>query len=149
VNGSNEELTMPRYAFECSPCVLRFERNLRVDEHASYPCPSCRQPAPLVPSEFAFAFAPGSGAPANSGVHDLDYPSADKAVGRNAGDRWAHINAREAVKKQAREQGNTHALIRHTGKDYIDYEPMSDQGRDARKALARETFKRIRGERGQ
>lgn len=139
---------MPRYAFECSTCVLRFERNLQVDTHASYPCPNCRGAAPLVVSDFGFAFAQGSGAPANSGVHDLDYPSADKAVGRSASARWAHIKAREAVKEQAREQGETHALIRHTGNGYVDYEPMSDQGRAARKALARETFKRLRGERG-
>jgi putative FmdB family regulatory protein len=139
---------MPKYAFECPTCRLRFERNLRAHSYDFYPCPNCRGAAPLVVSEFGFSFAQGPGAPANSGVHDLDYPSADKAIGRNAGERWAHINARETVKKQAREQGQTHALIRHTGQDYVDYEPMSDQGRAARKALARETFKRIRGERG-
>jgi hypothetical protein len=138
---------MPRYAFECSACVLRFERNLRVENYVSYPCPNCRASAPLVPSGFDFAFAQGSGAPANSGVHDHDYPSADKAIGRNASERWEHIQARETVKKQARAQGETHALIRRTGQDYVDYEPMSDQGRAARKVLAREAFKRIRGER--
>jgi len=138
---------MPRYAFECPACVLRFERNLRTENHASYPCPSCTSPAPLVLSEFGFSFAQGSGAPANSGVHDHDYPSADKAVGRNASERWAHISAREEVKKQARQQGQTHALIRHTGGNFIDYEPMSEQGRAARRALARDTFKRIREQR--
>lgn len=138
---------MPRYAFECPACVLRFERNLRVENHPDYPCPSCRKPAPLVLSEFGFSFGQGSAAQANSGVHDLDYPSADKAVGRSAGKRWAHIEAREAVKKEAREQGQTHALIRRTGADYVDYEPMSELGRSARRALAREAFRRIREER--
>jgi len=139
---------MPRYAFECPTCVLRFERNLRVDNHVSYPCPSCKNSAALVPSEFGFSFAKGSGAPANSGVHADDYPSADKAVGRDAGERWAHLAARELVKNEARADGSTHALIRRTGSDYVDYEPMSDQGRAARKVLAREAFKRIRGGRG-
>ena len=138
---------MPWYAFECPDCSVRFERNLRLASHESYPCPNCAVAAPLVPSEFGFAFEEGGGAPANSGVHDLDYPSADRAVGRSAGKRWAHIEAREKVKRQAREQGGTHALIRHTGTDYIDYEPMSDAGRSARKKLAGEALQKLRGQR--
>lgn len=135
---------MPSYAFECPLCELRFERNLRAADHVSYPCPSCREPSPLVLSDFGFAFAQGSGAPANSGVHDLDYPSADKAVGRSANERWDYLHRRDAVKKQARDQGQTHALIRRTGKDYVDYEPMSDAGREARRSLARDAIRKMR-----
>jgi putative FmdB family regulatory protein len=136
---------MPFYAFECVECQVRFERNLRIGEYQQYPCPSCKKQVPLVPSSFGFSFSETAGAPAaNSGVHDLDYPTADKAVGRSAHERWAQIDARETVKKQARQQGETHALIRRTGDDYIDYEPMSDQGRAARKSLAREAFKKLR-----
>jgi putative FmdB family regulatory protein len=138
---------VPKYAFECEPCSLRFERTLRGDEYKTYPCPSCRGAAPLILSTFGFAFAPTKGAAANSGVHDHDYPSADKAVGRSAADRWEHLHAREEVKKQAREQGQTHALIRRTGKDYVDYEPMSDAGREARRSLARDAIMRLRRER--
>lgn len=129
---------MPKYSFECFDCTLRFERNLKSDVHVSHECPSCKELAPLVVSGFAFAFAVGSGPSANSGVHDHDYPTADKAIGRNADTRWTHIRAREAVKKAAREQGGTQALIRHTGKDYIDYEPMSPLGMSARRSLAKE-----------
>jgi putative FmdB family regulatory protein len=138
---------MPKYAFECPECSLRFERNLKVGEHSTHDCPSCKEPAPLVVSGFGFAFAVGTGATANSGVHDHDYPTADKAVGRSAEDRWKHIRAREAVKKAAREQGQTHALIRHTGKDYIDYEPMSEQGRTARRSLAKEALTKLKNDR--
>lgn len=135
---------MPRYAFECADCELRFERNLTVGEYSSYVCPSCRKPAPLVLSGFGFAFAASSGATANSGVHDHDYPTADKAVGRSAEERWKYLHARDAVKREARKRGETHALIRHTGKDYVDYEPMSDAGREARRSLARDAIKRMR-----
>lgn len=138
---------MPSYAFECPDCVLRFERNLRAGEYASYPCPGCGKIAPLVLSNFGFSFGQGSGSPANTGVHDLDYPSADKAVGRSAHDRWEYLHARDAVKRKAREQGQTHALIRHTGRDYVDYEPMSDAGREARKQLARDAISRLRQQR--
>jgi putative FmdB family regulatory protein len=129
---------MPKYTFECAECNLKFERNLKVGEHPTHECPSCEDPAPLVMAGFGFAFAEGNGAPSNSGVHGQDYPTADQAVGRSASKRWETIAAREKVKRAAREQGQTHALIRHTGKDFIDYEPMSDTGREARRKLARE-----------
>ena len=132
---------MPKYAFECQVCNVRFERNLKMGVHTTHECPSCHDPAPLVLKDFGFAFARGSGQPANSGVHEQDYPTADKAVGRSAEARWAHIREREKVKEEARKQGETHALIRHTGKDYIDYEPMSDIGRVARRKLTKEAVK--------
>lgn len=128
---------MPKYEFSCEDCNLRFERNLKVGDHPTHTCPSCAEPAPLMVSDFGFSFAQGSGDTANSGVHDHDYPTADKAVGRSAEERWKIINAREKVKKEARKQGETHALIRHTGDGYIDYEPMSDKGREARKKLTK------------
>lgn len=131
---------MPKYSFECAGCELLFERTLRVGKHESYPCPECSQGAPLVMSGFGFAFGAGSGATANSGVHADDYPTADRAVGRSADERWAHIHARERVKRAAREKGDTHALIRRTGKGYVDYEPMSDSGRAARKGLAKDAM---------
>lgn len=132
---------MPKYNFECPDCNLKFERNLKLAEHTTYECPSCHEPAPLIVSDFGFAFADGAGAAANSGVHGHDYPTADQAVGRSAANRWEHIRARERVKRAAREQGQTQALIRHTGQDFIDYEPMSDAGREARRKLVRAAVK--------
>lgn len=128
---------MPKYEFECEPCSVRFERNLKMGDHTTAECPSCHDPAPLVVGSFGFAFEAGKGAKANSGVHDHDYPTADKAVGRSATERWKVVRAREAVKAEARKQGGTHALIRHTGNGHIDYEPMSDAGREARRKLTR------------
>jgi putative FmdB family regulatory protein len=129
---------MPKYVFECPDCNVRFERNLKLGEHTTHECPSCKDDAPLVIEGFSFEFAPrAGGTQANTGVHGQDYPTADQAVGRSATSRWAHVREREKVKQEARKQGGTPALIRHTGKDYVDYEPMSDAGRQARRALAR------------
>lgn len=129
---------MPKYVFECPVCSIRFERNLKVGEHPTHECPGCHDEAPLVISDFGFSFAEGGSSMANSGVHDHDYPTADKAVGRSAKRRWDYINARNEVKKEARKQGQTHALIRHTGDGFVDYEPMSDVGKEARKKLEKE-----------
>jgi len=140
---------MPKYSFECSECNIRFERNLKAGNHVNHECPECQGHAPLVVSDFGFAFAEGGSASANSGVHDQDYPTADKVVGRSAEKRWEHIEKREEVKKEARKQGETHALIRHSGDGFIDYEPMSPQGRKARKALANEALRLINEGKGE
>jgi len=129
---------MPKYVFECPVCNLRFERSLKVGDHPTHECPECQDQAPLVMSGFGFSFAEGGASAANSGVHDQDYPTADKAVGRSAKRRWDYIKERDKVKEEARKQGETRALIRHTGEGYVDYEPMSDQGKEARKKLEKE-----------
>ena len=130
---------MPKYVFECQECNVRFERVLKMAAHTSHECPSCTDPAPRVldGQNFGFGFAPSKGAPANSGVHDQDYPTADKVVGRSANQRWGEYKAREVVKNQARKEGGTHALIRKTTKEYIDYEPMTPNGLGARKKLTK------------
>lgn len=133
---------MPRYTFECTECELRFERTLKLGEHPGHPCPNCQHQASQVMSGFGFSFKAGNGPTANSGVHDLDYPSADKAVGRSADKRWDYVGRREKAKQEARDKGGTHALIRHSGHGFIDYEPMSDKGRVARRELAKDAQKR-------
>jgi putative FmdB family regulatory protein len=136
---------VPQYTFECQTCDLRFTRTLKMENYTTQPCPNCADPAPRVLEGFAFQFdqAPGA-SPGNSGVHDHDYPTADKAVGRSADERWALIHERDKVKEEARRQGGTHALIRHTGQDYIDYEPMNPAGIDARRELAKGMISTIR-----
>ena len=131
---------MHRYVFECQVegCALRFERSLRMADHPTHACPECGEPAPRVLDQegFAFAFAPSeSASPANTGVHKDDYPTADRIVGKDADMRWAQYDEQAKVKNAAREKGQTHALIRHQGSDFIDYEPMTDVGLDARKKL--------------
>lgn len=149
---------MPKYVFECQRegCSLRFERNLKVGDHPTHACPECSDDAPRVLDQEGFAFAfskPENAPPGNTGVHKDDYPTADHLVGQDADTRWAKYDEQAKVKKAARDQGGTHALIRHQGSDFIDYEPMTDAGLEARKNLYRralqatETARKVRSTR--
>jgi putative FmdB family regulatory protein len=131
---------MPQYVFACHTegCDLRFERALKMGEHPLHECPNCHEQAPRVldGEGFSFAFKNSDAAPiGNTGVHKEDYPTADHVVGRDAEKRWSSYAEQKRVKDAARAQGGSHALIRHQGKDYIDYEPMSEVGRAARRKL--------------
>ena len=139
---------MPKYVFQCNKgCNVRFERTLRLDNYKGQPCPSCGQEAPrhLEGEGFAFAFTGNAtGSTANTGVHKEDYPTADHAVGKSADARWGELDARAKVKDEARKQGGTPALIRHTTEGHLDYEPMSDGGRVARRNLAKKAIETLR-----
>lgn len=136
---------MPRYVFECQTegCSLKFERSLKMGEHGTYECPSCHEPAPRVMEGFTFGFTEPAGKAGNTGVHKEDYPTADHAVGRDADKRWAYYAERDKVKTEARKQGETHALQRNTGPGYVEYEPMSDVGREARRNLTKTALGRL------
>ena len=143
---------MPRYIFECQDCNLRFERVLKIGIHVTHPCPNCEDEAPQIIEGFAFEFSDGKGSIANSGVHKHDYPTAEIVVGKDADKRWGVVTEREKVKAEARKQGGTTALIRHTSKEYIDYEPMTETGRKAHYGLAERALaalKRARIARGE
>jgi putative FmdB family regulatory protein len=135
---------MPRYVFECQDCNLRFERTLSLGAHVTHECPQCKELAPAVIEGFAFGFVETPGAPANSGVHKDDYPTADHAIGKDSEKRWRMSHARDVVKKEARKQGGTDALIRHTSPDHLDYEPMSDVGRKAHFNLAKRAVEAVK-----
>lgn len=131
---------MPKYVFECEDCAVRFDRTLKMGDHITHPCPSCKEEAPQVIEGFAFAFAKGNGPVANSGVHDHDYPTADKAVGRSSDERWTYLSERDQAKAKAREAGATHALMRSHGPGYVEYTPMSTNGMEARRRLAKQAI---------
>lgn len=128
---------MPRYTFECQICNTRFERTLKMGGNPTHECPSCKEEAPrLFQGEgFGFGFAAGGSAPANSGVHDQDYPSADKIVGRSAESRWATYKERDKVKKQVRDAGGSGALERFDGEGFTEYSAMGSPQRQARANL--------------
>lgn len=124
---------MPKYNFDCQGCSTRFERTLKMGEHPTHACPSCKDEAPrlFTGNGFSHAFSAGNGT-ANSGVHDHDYPTADKIVGRSADERWAEYRERDKVKKKVREQGGTGALLRSDGDGFVEYDAMSPGGKTAR-----------------
>ena len=137
---------MPVYEFECQYCEIRFKRTLKMDTHPSHPCPECICDAPRLWEGFGgHTFAPGEGATANSGVHDHDYPTADKAVGRDADARWEEIGQREKVKATVRETAQTRPLSRKNGADYVEYTSMTES-RMAKRVAAYRDAKAILGE---
>jgi len=100
---------MPTFEYHCRPCQLSFDELHVLQDDVkkfadSYPCPSCKQDAERNRvSSFGFKFSGDvrgtSGVHGNSGVHDLDYPSLDKAVGRSSAKKWE--KARETQKEMA------------------------------------------------
>lgn len=125
---------MPKYTFECQQahCKLRFSRTLKMGEWPTHSCPTCKEEAPRLFEEFAFSFQAGQGAgQANTGVHDHDYPSADKIVGRSAEERWATFRERQKVKDKVRKMGGQ-ALLRRDGPGYVEYDAMTDAAKKAR-----------------
>lgn len=126
---------MPKYEFQCQVCSTRFDRTLKMGDHPTHSCPSCKEDAPRLFTGFGFSFAAGGSAPANSGVHDHDFPTADKIVGRSAEERWATYRERDKVKQKVRQQGDSAALIRVDGDGFSEYEAMAPVGKEARAKL--------------
>jgi len=89
---------MPSYEYQCGSCDIYFDElhlSMRTAEKfkEQFPCPKCGSDAKrafLTPSSFTFAGGVRglSGVNGNSGVHDLDYPTLDKAVARSSAARW-------------------------------------------------------------
>lgn len=125
---------MPKYAFHCQVCATRFERTLKMGEHPTHACPGCSEEAPRLFTAFGFGFAAGEGAAANSGVHDHDYPSADKIVGRSANERWGQYREREKVKNQVRAKGGQ-SLVRVDGDGFVEYDAVRPEVKKAHEKL--------------
>jgi hypothetical protein len=105
-------------------------------EHPTNKCPSCGEEAPRLFTSFGFGFTkPENSAPANTGVHDLDYPSADKIVGRSAESRWGTYRARDEAKKTVRKEGKTQALVRFDSEGFTEYTSMREEEVKAREKL--------------
>lgn len=111
---------MPSYEYFCEPCDASFEELLiSTDDVRRYsrehPCPACGRPCQRIPSAANFSFkGQAFGDPTNktgsSGVHDLDYPSLDKAVGRSANRKWKEYRARKGARDAARRELGTNAV---------------------------------------
>jgi putative FmdB family regulatory protein len=138
---------MPQYAFECSACNLQFSRNLKMGDHKTHTCPSCKEQASRVweGQGFGFDFAQTEGThQANSGVTKHDYPTADVIVGMSAEARWNEIHAREEVKQKVRQATGQRVIRRQDAPDhtYIDYSSVTSEQNEARKRLI-EDAKRV------
>lgn len=104
---------MPIFEYFCSKCDVELEELLtqtdEIKEYSdSFPCPICHERAPKIPSATNFNFKGGT--PGNSGVHDLDFPILDKAVGRSAEQKWAKYRERKAARDEVRKQLGTNSI---------------------------------------
>ena len=95
---------MPIYEFTCQTCGLRFDRLSKMSESGlrEVPCAECKQPAIRAISIVNHTFAHGANqvrgaAPPNTGTSD-DW-NYDKAIGRDAEQKWRLIDARTKHKK--------------------------------------------------
>jgi len=113
---------MPTFEYSCASCEILFEelhtQQSEVEKYVdSYPCPQCGGTAErekISLTSFSFK-APagqtqGSGVHGQSGVHDLDYPKIDKAVGRSATKKWQEYGIRKAERDKVRKEAGTNAL---------------------------------------
>jgi putative FmdB family regulatory protein len=110
---------MPTYEYLCEACNFEFEELLLSkqdikDHQKKHPCPECGEMAPRVPSASNFTFK--SNTYGNSGSHDLDYPTLDKAIGRSANRKWKKINKEQEARNKVRLETRSNALA-GTGSD--------------------------------
>jgi len=110
-----------------------------------HPCPACSEDAPqVIDGGFAFSFAVTPQKEGNSGVHQDDYPTADRAVGRDAERRWGFIRERDKVKAEVRGASGTRALIRKDepgGK--LSYVAMTPEQQAEHRTVARKASRAL------
>jgi hypothetical protein len=80
-----------------------------------HPCPNCGEMAERVRiSNFSFSFKGGvrgtSGVHGQSGSHDLDYPTLDKAVGRSAEAKYAEYTRRKEIRDKLRQETGINSI---------------------------------------
>lgn len=129
---------MPQYTFYCKGCNLQFKCRLKMGDHKTHKCASCKGEATRVLQGFGFDFAQTAAtSKANSGVTKHDYPTADNIVGRSAEKKWDQIYARNVAKDKFRQETGAVALSRkdsvEAGQIVTEYKPLHRPQFDARK----------------
>lgn len=92
---------MPVYEFMCDDCGIKFEKLFRQVTDDAAPCPECGEPARRLVSEVNHTFKHAESQtrgplPPNTGTSD-DW-NYDKAIGRDAAEKWEGIEQRTAAK---------------------------------------------------
>jgi putative FmdB family regulatory protein len=101
---------MPIFKYTCKNCNLSFDKLLpKIGGEPQTECINCGKMADKQVSVSNFEF---SGKTGNSGVHDLDYPGIDKAVGRSAEKRWTAMKDRQKVAVSAIDEYKTNKLAK-------------------------------------
>jgi hypothetical protein len=114
---------MPTFEYYCEKCKALFEEILILPDDIKqysqkHPCGKCHELASRVPISLTSPpvfKAPagqtqGSGVHGQSGSHDLDYPTLDKAIGRSSEKKWAEYAKRKSARDQIRKESGTNAI---------------------------------------
>jgi predicted nucleic acid-binding Zn ribbon protein len=103
---------LPTFEYCCNACEIVFEETfIDPDEAKQYqhahPCCKCDAIARRIASTTNFQF---KGTPGQSGAHDLDYPTLDKAVGRSSNQKWQEFNEEKEKRDKVRQESGQHAI---------------------------------------
>lgn len=130
---------MPVYKYECEECGFVFEKLISSSENSeTYSCLSCDSTAHKILGKANFNFK-SNRKQGNTGVHDIDYPGIDKAVGRSAEDRWGHFYERRKAEDKARESYGTQYLGKVPLGPHTDgYYQVSNEKLEERRHAAKE-----------
>jgi putative FmdB family regulatory protein len=139
---------VPIFEYRCEPCQAEFEEVLTSQDDIreykdAHPCPGCGKMAPRAGiSVTNFNFAGGvrgeSGVHGQSGSHDLDYPTLDKAIGRSSAKRWERINREQAARDKVRKETGATSLSKVVSRSSTTFEPSSTESLKTREmGLAR------------
>src|SRR5271157_1649017 len=126
---------MPQFEYICRKCEALFEELFILKDDIEKfrdqcPCPHCgTMSARAGVSITNFSFSTAASAPANSGFHDVDYPTADKLIGRDANAKWENYHEREAKKDKVRKETGVVQLRDNGGK----FEPLTGNQAEVRK----------------
>ncbi len=133
---------MAKYCFRCPSCNVQFERVFTMGTAPkTVPCPSCRRSVERHMTFGGFGFKTSGDVNSPTGVHSLDYPTADMAVGRSADAGWRNYAARDEQKTQTRTESGVRTLQR-VGLDNSIYKPLPDLS--VRRTLMREVIEHER-----
>lgn len=144
---------MPVYEYQCDACGLRFDRLRKLSESdAPQACVECGTLARKMVTAAAFTFNhPASQtrgtAPPNTGTSD-DW-NYDKAIGRDAAQRWEHIGQRMGRKRKviSDNPGSTgYDLSRNPDGSYRVMQPAERAASEAGRAIGAEVQKAIQAE---
>lgn len=116
---------MPTFEYRCEPCNAEFEEVLiqqaEIKEYEKWhPCPGCggraeRLGISITNFTFKGEVRGESGVHGQSGVHDLDYPVLDKAIGRSSAKRWERIRGEQAERDKVRKETGAVSLAKIGG----------------------------------
>jgi DNA-directed RNA polymerase subunit RPC12/RpoP len=130
----DRRITIPTFEYFCDDCDVEFEELLLKKEEIQeyfdhHPCPNCKHRAERIKvsiTNFNFAGGTdkgaGTGVHGNSGVHDLDYPKLDKAVGRSSEVKWGQYNKRKEGRDKVRRESGV-SVVSQSGDTVVPASP--------------------------